>query len=92
MHGNIWEWCLDDWHDNYEGAPDDGSAWFDDNINLAEKQSRTVVRGGSWADHPKDCRSADRDDNYSAKRNQINHYNGFRVVCVMPSKIEFIDN
>lgn len=29
MHGNVWEWCLDDWHDNYEGAPTDGSAWLD---------------------------------------------------------------
>jgi len=29
MHGNLWEWCLDDWHDTYEGAPTDGSAWID---------------------------------------------------------------
>jgi len=30
-HGNVWEWCLDEWHDSYEGAPTDGSAWGDDN-------------------------------------------------------------
>jgi formylglycine-generating enzyme required for sulfatase activity len=84
MHGNVLECCLDDWHKNYENAPTDGSAWFDDSKTLAEKEGTFVLRGGSWADHAKDCRSADRDDNYSAKRDQINYYNGFRVVCVMP--------
>jgi formylglycine-generating enzyme required for sulfatase activity len=29
MHGNVWEWCLDNWHDSYEGAPEDGSAWLE---------------------------------------------------------------
>jgi hypothetical protein len=29
MSGNVWEWCEDDWHDNYNGAPTDGSAWVD---------------------------------------------------------------
>ncbi len=28
MHGNVWEWCEDDWHDNYQGAPTNGSAWL----------------------------------------------------------------
>ena len=42
MHGNVWEWCEDDWHENYEGAPMDGSAW------LSETNSAKVIRGGSW--------------------------------------------
>ena len=42
MHGNVWEWCLDDWHDNYEDAPTDGSAWFDDNENDNTKDTDNV--------------------------------------------------
>ncbi|MFM6278998.1 MAG: formylglycine-generating enzyme family protein, partial [Dolichospermum sp.] len=53
MHGNVWEWCQDDWHDNYEGAPIDGSAW----ISLS---NRKVLRGGSWNYYPVLCRSASR--------------------------------
>ncbi|KOP23036.1 hypothetical protein AMR41_28255 [Hapalosiphon sp. MRB220] len=73
MHGNVWEWCLDHWHDNYEGAPTDGSAWLSDNDN----QSR-LLRGGSWTFNPESCRSAYRYDfNPDLDLDLI----GFRVVC-----------
>ena len=54
MHGNVWEWCSDLWHENYEGAPIDGSAWADGNINAR------LIRGGSWSYIPGLCRSAFR--------------------------------
>lgn len=41
--GRVWEWCADHWHDNYEGAPTDGSAW----VEGGESDFR-VIRGGSW--------------------------------------------
>ncbi|MEM6599568.1 MAG: SUMF1/EgtB/PvdO family nonheme iron enzyme, partial [Cyanobacteria bacterium P01_C01_bin.69] len=53
MHGNVWEWCLDDWHDTYEGAPTDGSTW-------GASSNIKVLRGGSWANNPAHCRAADR--------------------------------
>jgi formylglycine-generating enzyme required for sulfatase activity len=42
VHGNVLEWCEDTWHDNYEGAPVDGSAWVQDG------DTSRVQRGGSW--------------------------------------------
>lgn len=45
VHGYLWEWCLDSWHENYEGAPGDGSAWTD-----GGDAKRGVLRGGSWKD------------------------------------------
>ncbi|MBC6434680.1 formylglycine-generating enzyme family protein [Nostoc sp. HG1] len=83
MHGNVWEWCLDDWHDNYEGAATDGSAWLDDNDNLSQKQGRAVLRGGSWIDNPKYCRSASRINDLWAERDHILNAIGFRVVCAV---------
>ncbi len=55
MHGNIWEWCADIWHENYFGAPNDGSAWLTDG-----DQGYCVQRGGSWIDRASNCRSAFR--------------------------------
>ncbi|MBF2003194.1 MAG: SUMF1/EgtB/PvdO family nonheme iron enzyme [Synechococcales cyanobacterium M58_A2018_015] len=73
MHGNVWEWCLDHWHNSYEGAPGDGSAWLDDKGDLR------VLRGGSWFVRPWFCRSADRLQSDPVVR--IFDL-GFRVVCV----------
>ena len=81
MHGNVWEWCLDDWHRNYESAPTDGSAWFDNNDNLYQKKTVSVLRGGSWVSNPTYCRSAYRINNTWAERDTFGNGFGFRVVC-----------
>jgi formylglycine-generating enzyme required for sulfatase activity len=72
MHGNLWEWCLDEWSDLYQNAPSDGSAWLSH-----EDSANRILRGGSWIDPPRNCRSATRDKySPSNSRNII----GFRVV------------
>jgi formylglycine-generating enzyme required for sulfatase activity len=86
MHGNVWEWCADDWHDNYEGAPNtsggakpnDSSIWASEN---AETTSRKVIRGGSWIFDPQVCRSAIR-NHLDAVRASFSL--GFRLVCAFP--------
>ncbi len=71
MHGNVWEWCADIWHENYVNAPNDGSAWLTNG-----DQSYCVQRGGSWIDRASICRSAFRVGDIAH-----NHYNivGLRV-------------
>jgi formylglycine-generating enzyme required for sulfatase activity len=119
MHGNVWEWCLDKWHDSYEGAPTDGNAWMEGDslgespaaccaagrgsatpgsaarlaattstrtsastasvsVSVASDASR-LLRGGSWLNFPRNCRSAYR---YNVPPD--NRYNliGFRVCCL----------
>ncbi|QYX31159.1 formylglycine-generating enzyme family protein [Sphaerospermopsis torques-reginae] len=70
MHGNVWEWCADDWHDNYINAPTDGNAWIC-------KSDKNVIRGGSWFNAALCCRSNFRSGNLRGGSNQIT---GFRVV------------
>ena len=77
MHGNVWEWCADDWHDNYDGAPNDGSARKD----ASNDSGSRLLRGGSWFFDPRYCRSAYR-PSYSP--GLANDSIGFRLVCDFP--------
>ena len=87
MHGNVWEWCEDDWDENYQNAPINGS------VNLLEgsckkdirdkkvTRGKKVIRGGSWGAWFCLCRSAYRD---LATATIGTDALGFRVVCVTP--------
>jgi formylglycine-generating enzyme required for sulfatase activity len=76
MHGNVWEWCQDHWHDSYEGAPNDGSPWVE-----GGNSERRIRRGGSWDFNPRFCRSAYRNDLGPGYGDDSF---GFRVVCSAP--------
>ncbi len=84
MHGNVWEWCEDDWHDSYQDAPTDGSAWIRRGRlggGIKGFDSTNVVRGGAWGSNPYFCRSAYRGGD---TRDDRDFNIGFRVVCVAP--------
>lgn len=68
--GNVWEWVADCWHDDYEGAPADGSAWTSRNCD------QRVARGGSWNYWPEMVRPAFRSKYYSSYRHK---HEGFRI-------------
>jgi formylglycine-generating enzyme required for sulfatase activity len=72
MHGLVWEWCADPWHNNYHDAPTDGKLWESGGDN-----HRRVLRGGSWSFSAELCRSASRSWNESDGGLRIC---GFRVV------------
>lgn len=75
MHGNVWEWVEDCHHDNYDGAPTDGSPWLQDGC------SKPVLRGGSWVDLPEFLRSAGR---YWSPPGFRHYFIGFRVAKTLP--------
>ena len=76
LTGNVWEWCEDQWHDTYEGAPADGSPWVDQDAGAYR-----VLRGGGWFNLAQSCRSSRRYDLLPASRYT---YVGFRLVLFPP--------
>jgi len=72
MHGNVWEWCADHEHNDYQGAPSDGSAWIEEG-----NHEYRVLRGGSWGYSMICCRS---DFRYSEMSTITDKHIGFRVV------------
>lgn len=71
MHGNVWEWCEDDWHDNYDGAPVNELPWIDN-----PRGASRVKRGGGWNYDARSCRSAYRSFNNPSSRS----YYGIRLM------------
>ncbi|HVJ31960.1 MAG TPA: formylglycine-generating enzyme family protein [Terriglobia bacterium] len=79
MLGNVWQWVEDCWHENYVGAPDDGSAWLQGDCR------KHVLRGGSWSNVPIFVRAASRigADTLGTDSDWSN-YAGFRVARTLP--------
>ncbi|MGA1134033.1 MAG: SUMF1/EgtB/PvdO family nonheme iron enzyme [Prochlorotrichaceae cyanobacterium] len=78
MHGNVREWCLDHWHNSYEEKPEElrqsgNTAWL-----KSDESKYRLLRGGSWVNSARNCRSASRDN--SSPDIRYNNF-GFRVVC-----------
>ena len=71
--GNVWEWCADPWHNDYQGAPFDGRHWVDG----ADRQPRRCLRGGAWNMDAFRCRSCYRSHDY--RQLSTNRF-GLRIV------------
>jgi len=77
MHGNVWEYCLDQATDSYADVPSDGTAYLS-----GASDAWRILRGGSWSHNPAMCRSAFRDSldpSSSGWQGRI----GLRIVCTL---------
>ncbi|BCW87194.1 Formylglycine-generating enzyme [Alphaproteobacteria bacterium SO-S41] len=74
MIGQLWEWCADPWHRDYDGAPETSARWSDG----IESQPRRVLRGGAWDMNAFRCRSSYRSHDH---RSQTTDRFGFRVAA-----------
>jgi sulfatase modifying factor 1 len=81
MSGNVYEWCEDDYHDNYKEAPDDGSAWVD-GTTAADRATNRVFRGGDYFFSAGGCRPAFR--SHSSPDDRYGDI-GFRLVFSLQS-------
>jgi formylglycine-generating enzyme required for sulfatase activity len=81
MHGNVWEWCLDEFHDSYSEKParlkSNGNEPWGELKVVKEDNHAYICRGGSWYNAAIYCRSALRD--WFGARLQADGL-GFRVV------------
>ncbi|NET33818.1 MAG: SUMF1/EgtB/PvdO family nonheme iron enzyme [Cyanothece sp. SIO1E1] len=73
LHGNVWEWCIDQWQENYQKSSIKGNRW-----SIKGDEKFRVLRGGSWISNPKLCRSACR---FKGEPNLRRNYIGLRVAC-----------
>ena len=78
MNGNVWEWVEDVWHENYVGAPSDGSAW----VQGGDGSESRVLRGGGFKDGPDEIRSINH--RWDTSDNRGNE-GGFRIARTLSS-------
>ena len=81
LHGNVWEWCADRWHPSPQGGPVNGQVWMEPFEGLPLEQQLRLLRGGSWFNDPRNCRSAFRISGRTASHGGIV---GFRLCCLPP--------
>lgn len=85
MHGNVWEWCAENWDENYQRSLNDRNEWkFGDDIawRFEDETSFKRLRGGSWNSYSDFCRSDDSMNNIV--KFALDDDIGFRVLGTLP--------